>query len=351
MACTATEIGGHVLVTIHGSGFGNNPVVNAGSYAAVSVQWANGVEIHGTVSVDPNAPDTMEAVTVTSRGWGGQGFMPAPGASATANATVQIRGAGAPRCAVAILSASIPEDRITVELAPQGVSGTLTVELVQGGTTHTVFSDTRGGGVHNISFNIPNLPTGEFSQVRATWRAGGQNPSAIFNYHIKVLGDYEQTQYNTPNETACSGVSHEFTYITERTCWAINCTSAGVGTSTGKSDWLAETSENGTGLHSTLEYIWTEGQCPSRAPYRRVPGPCPACGGELIAHQHVARKPGHPDLSCGDTVYIHGVGVRTVKDSGSSGLGFPMNRLGHYIGVTGCNEASSYGTRKTIKLY
>ena len=97
MACTATEIGGHVLVTIHGSGFGDNPVVNAGSYAAVSVQWANGVEIHGTVSVDPNAPDTMETVTVTSRGWGGQGFVAAaPGASATANATVQIRGAGLP---------------------------------------------------------------------------------------------------------------------------------------------------------------------------------------------------------------------------------------------------------------
>ena len=56
--------------TIHGSGFGDNPVVNAGSWAAVSVQWANGVEIHGTVSVDPNAPDTMETVTVTSRGGG-----------------------------------------------------------------------------------------------------------------------------------------------------------------------------------------------------------------------------------------------------------------------------------------
>ena len=84
----------NVPVTIYGSGFGDNPVVNAGSWAAVSVQWANGVEIHGTVSVDPNAPDTMETVTVTSRGWGGQGWMPAPGANPTANATVQIRGAG-----------------------------------------------------------------------------------------------------------------------------------------------------------------------------------------------------------------------------------------------------------------
>jgi hypothetical protein len=88
--------------TIHGSGFGDNPEVNAGWWAMVSVQWANGVEIHGTVSVDPNAPDTMETVTVTSRGWGGQGFMPAPGANPTANATVQIRGAGAPRCGVPV---------------------------------------------------------------------------------------------------------------------------------------------------------------------------------------------------------------------------------------------------------
>ena len=40
----------------------------------------------------------METVTVTSRGWGGQGWMPAPGASQTANATVQIRGAGPPGC-------------------------------------------------------------------------------------------------------------------------------------------------------------------------------------------------------------------------------------------------------------
>jgi hypothetical protein len=64
----------NVPVTIHGSGFGDNPEVNAGWWAMVSVQWANGVEIHGTVSVDPNAPDTMETVTVTSRGWGGQGL-------------------------------------------------------------------------------------------------------------------------------------------------------------------------------------------------------------------------------------------------------------------------------------
>jgi hypothetical protein len=261
--------------------------------------------------------------------WGGQGFVAAaPGASAT----VQIRGAGAPRCAVAILSASIPEDRITVELAPQGVSGTLTVELVQGGTTHTVFSDTRGGGVHNISFNIPNLPTGEFSQVRATWQAGGQNPSAIYNYHIKVLGMYRHTQYNSPHENNCSGDPSPVTI------YAINnnsCVQTPNATMRGGFIDRVLNPTYGTGSGHSINYgdVGKEFFCSPR-PYPTARRDIVISGSMgTLSNSTVAV---HPDSGAHEPnaqLYIHGVGVKSVTDTcGVCGAA----RIDHYTTNMAC---------------
>jgi hypothetical protein len=69
----------------------------------------------------------------------------------------------------------------------------------------------------------------------------------------------------------------------------------------------------------------------------------------LVANEDVAISVGHPYLSCGDSVYVHGLGVKTVKDRGG---GVGPQQLDHFIGITGCNQyGAGYGTRKTIKLY
>jgi len=252
-----------------------------------------------------------------------------------------------PQPTVSISSASIPDDRITVELAPSGIWGTLMVQLF-GGTTHTVYQSTEAGGTHNISFNIPNLPNSEFTGIQATWWAEGQSPSATYSYHFKVLGDYTHSQYNSPDEQRCSGTAQQFTYVTNMTCLAIDCGAATTQNANGRSQWLSEVNENGSGLHTTLGIVSRESQCTARAPYRNTGQPCPSCGGTLTPYQGVARNASNQDLPCNATVYVHGVGLRTVKDTGG---GLVLTQLDHYIGVSGCDEASNYPPSKTIRLY
>jgi hypothetical protein len=78
-------------VTITGTGFGNNPTVDAGEYASVQVNSSNGTIIDATVTVDPNAPDAEQEVLVTSNGWGGMGYVSYGGGQQTAHSTVNLR--------------------------------------------------------------------------------------------------------------------------------------------------------------------------------------------------------------------------------------------------------------------
>ncbi|MFZ5898447.1 MAG: hypothetical protein ACOYU7_04635 [Bacillota bacterium] len=61
----------------------------------------------------------------------------------------------------------------------------------------------------------------------------------------------------------------------------------------------------------------------------------------------MARNPGNLDLPCGAAVYVYGLGVRTVQDSGGGGTAW----LDHFAGESGCNEPSPLGVRKTIRLF
>jgi len=254
--------------------------------------------------------------------------------------------AGVTTIRVDVTAASIPQDRITVVLEPAGVSGTLVVE-VRGATAHTVFTGTRSGGTHQISFGIPSLPNGqEFTEVKATWNVGSASAADTFPYHFRVLGDYNHTKYNTPNEAFCTGPSSAFAYTSGGCGGDPGCSNT--WDATRKDQWFSELWENGSGYHASLGFMSREWVC-STAPARQVPSPCPQCGGVLSPNQHVAVKPGHPFLNCGDTVYVHGIGTRTVKDKGG---GLAEAQLDHYIGTSGCNRyGGSYGNHKTIKLY
>jgi hypothetical protein len=66
----------------------------------------------------------------------------------------------------------------------------------------------------------------------------------------------------------------------------------------------------------------------------------------LDAYQRVTRAPYHLELPCGDVVFIFGVGLRTVAGQVDNVAVDPRD---YFIGFTGCNQATTYGKRKTVK--
>ncbi len=98
------------------------------------------------------------------------------------------------------------------------------------------------------------------------------------NYHIKVLGDYLHTRYNTPTESYCSGTDTEYESRAGGDCASVACNNLPL-VAIGKSGWLSEVDENGSGYSATIGYISLEWLCSTGLkPYRRVPNPCPQCG-------------------------------------------------------------------------
>ncbi len=255
---------------------------------------------------------------------------------------------------VEIISADVTKNQIKVKLSPSGLSGEFTLKLT-GPDTHTLLNAvTRVSGTHTESFNNSSLPTGEYKKVQATWKPNGSIVSATRNYRIKVLGNYRHTRYNTPIEAQCVGSSsRQFQYNDDGDCGAINCNTVDWTLNTAKPKWVSEVAQNGSGVHSTAgllsqEWICTEPSPQTGVRMRKVSAPCASCGGTLTKNKSVATSRGHPDLPCGTKVYVHGVGVVTVKDTGR---GVARTQLDHYYGKTACDDAPSIGTKKTIKLF
>jgi hypothetical protein len=247
---------------------------------------------------------------------------------------------------VTVDSASLPDNSIVVTLRPTGGYGQLTITLDGG---HLVYQGPAGGGTWTYGFDIPGLPNGiEFTTVEANWEPSGFSTSGVRPYHFKVLGDYNNTRYNTPTESYCSGGLLDIGYVTG-TCRRVN--NCNFATFQGREGWWVEVLENGSGYSDTLGPVSREWVCsgpPRRA--RDVPAPCPQCAGmNLGVDASVAVMPNHPDLACGNNVFIHEVGTRKVVDKGG---GLAVEQLDHYAGASGCNrEGGSIGVRKVIKLF
>ena len=335
-------------LTITGTGFGTNPgltisggwIDNYGVYSG----WDTG--IHGWVTVSPYAPTQPVTVTVTSNGYWGNPFLPQyPNQPNYGSATATLQAAPQPPT-VAVLSASIPDDRIRVVLAPEGVYGTLTVELL-GGTNYTVFQGGRSGGTYDISFNIPNLPAGEFTQVRATWAVDGA-PDATREYHFRVMGSYRHTQYNTPAEGNCIGAPSSVTVY--------NNSCAATPNASMKSGFIDRVLNlmSGTGSGHSLDYgdVRQEFYCTPR-PYptaRRDQTISGSMG--PVNDSTVAVHSSSPMHEPGAQIYIHGVGVKTVTDTcGVACQG--VNRIDHYTTNTACSGITDLlpEPAMTIRLY
>ena len=276
-------------------------------------------------------------------------FCPCPSAFnyGGASVTLSVPGGTASCLTVRVDSADIVRDQIVVTLSPSTASGTLQVELV-GTPAHTVSTTTAAGGTHRISFNIATLPVGEYTGVRATWTVGTNTPTDTKAYSFQVLGDYRQSQYNTPTESSCTGPPAP-AYVTDTHCTYTPTTF--------KSDFITQADLNGSSIslyHGTLSTeLWchlNERPHPDDSDDRSfrmghtIVGSC----GSAVTDSTVAVNSGHPHLRCGDSVYIVGVGVKTVTDS------CPIcteTQLDNYTTSPNCNRITDIGTSiKTIKL-
>ena len=255
---------------------------------------------------------------------------------------------GCPTPTVSVDSTDVVSDEIVVSLQPTGVSGTLVVSLV-GSPAHTASTSTLAGGTHTISFGIGSVPTGNYTGVRATWTVGTNAPSDTRAYSFRVLGNYRHSQYNTPSEASCTGTPQS-SYVTNNQCTFTSTTL--------KSDFVSQVNQNGSGYSTNHGTVAPENWCldpdndeaeiPDDAEERSfrsghtVVGSCGAVGNATVA---VA--PGHDHLSCGDSVYIVGVGVKTVTDRCP---GCTSEQLDNYTTNTACHRILDLGTYKTIKL-
>ena len=216
------------------------------------------------------------------------------------------------RPTVKVVSTDIVRDKIVVTMRPFTASGTLVLELL-GSPQHQVSSTTTFGGTRTFSFNVNSLPKGKYTGVRATWTVGSATPNNTKAYSFQVLGDYTHSQYNTPTESGCSG-SSESAYVIQTPCTFVDTTF--------KSDFRSQVALNGTGIsihHGTIgrefHCVKAEHNPPEGAngyTFRTGHTVAGSCGS--VSNSTVAIPRGHQHLSCDDSIYIVGVGVKTVTD-------------------------------------
>ncbi len=251
---------------------------------------------------------------------------------------------------VQINSAAMESDQISIELAPTGTSGDLTLQLTgPNNASHTVRTvPTAGAGVRNESFDIPNLPNGEFDNIRATWRVGSVDIIGNFPFHIKVLGMFRHSQYNIPHEDQCGG-NPVAAYITNAACVFTPTTL--------RQTFLSQVNLNGSGVSMAHGNLVREAFCLRRpgAPanangrsFRGVAAFSGTCGGALN-NSTVARCDTNADLGCNVRLFINTVGIKTVTDRCPACCGH--NQLDNFTTNGACAGIADLGNFKTIKLF
>jgi hypothetical protein len=249
--------------------------------------------------------------------------------------------------AVQITGADITQDRISVTLSPPGTSGTLDLEIITtNGTNNFISTASLSAGSYNESFQIPNLPFGEYTSLRATYTVNGVAATNTFNYHINVLGVYHQTQYNTPAEANCSGGPEPIT-IWNSSCQGTNgsvisgfdfrVTNPAGGTASGHSINFGDVQQ---------EFTCSQGSGDLRG-HITISGSLGSVSNSTVA---VCRT--GPLYSPGLRLFIIGEGVKTVEDSCPACCNDPgQAHLDNYTTDTRCSGVPSLPDAKTIVLF
>ncbi|MBI4641924.1 MAG: transglutaminase domain-containing protein [Candidatus Tectomicrobia bacterium] len=266
-----------------------------------------------------------------------------------------------------IVRADVTQDSIEIELGPPDQAGTLTIELIGDNSLHRIISDSlRVGSTTPLheTFDIPKLPEGKYTKVKATWVTGEASESAELDYRIKVLGVYRHSQYNTPGEDMCKGPDVKAYITTEDASGKSQCFAKGQFTETTlRSQFISQVDVNNTGRSINFGDVRRDSFCPGtpgapedalRITFRQTTIR-PACRGGTVGDKTVAVRPRHPDLNCGDQVFIHSVGLKTVTDSCPT---CPRNlapgvvdQLDNYTTDSRCSGISDLGNFMTIKVF
>lgn len=286
------------------------------------------------------------------------------------------------KCRVEITSADICVNKIATTLGPPNdEEGVFTLTLISADGNVELVSETRSGGAsYSDDFNIDTLPERRYTQIKATWNPPTGQCQDTYDYDFKNLGTYEHTFYNLPDEDTpeCTGNAQAFCYTTGD-CRITPCTWKTDGS--GKSLWISEVNENGSGKSTQLGFVTREwfcqnssnpahhppAECKSHPLYRDLNAGIEGCGScvaetpsdasddNVAANETVARKQTNADLPCGAKVYIHDpdasafAGCKMVTDSGEK-LG--DKQLDHYAGVAGCNVVPDDNKNFiTIRIY
>ena len=148
--------------------------------------------------------------------------------------------------AVTVNSANLWNNNISVTLSSNtAASGLVSVNLVGASSTYTFQYGTSAvsAGNYSISMNRPAIPADNYTSIKVTWQIapGETMPSGSLPIHWKVLGLIRHSQYNVPNESACSATTSgawiinvaacSFTPITLRTAFTNQVYINGTGTS------------------------------------------------------------------------------------------------------------------------
>lgn len=226
---------------------------------------------------------------------------------------------------VFVLSADVVADEIGLLLAPDGVTGDLTVELANPDGHTIVGPAPRAGGSYTESFNIPGLAEGEYQTVRATWEVEGVSVSDERGHHFQVLGNWRHSQYNTPEDTMCGGAPLGCYITTNNAAGATQCFNGPPFTFHNvmlPQQFVDQVNLNGSGRVAAFGDVQIDAFCPGTATAPADAGGhtfrqqaiVPACGLALGADT-LAGCLADPDVACGDRIFIHTIGMKTVTDN------------------------------------
>ncbi len=250
-----------------------------------------------------------------------------------------------------ITGANIAQDNISITLSgPSGTSGYLRVEFTGANGGQPIQSINTGPsplapGNYNFSFDQSTLPLGEYQTITATWTVDGTPATASYAYHVKVLGVYTQTQYNTPAESQCTGSPEGITV------WNSQCHGTDTDVVSGF-DFRVTDPKTGTGSGHSISWgdVYQEFTCSQNSGDLRGFVTIKGSLGPL-SNSTVAACKTDPDLYVsGAQVYIQGEGVKTVTDA-CAACCIDYTHLDNYTTNTACTGIQSLPSALTVRLY
>ena len=167
----------------------------------------------------------------------------------------------------------------------------------------------------------------------------------------------------TGDQGTCASGGPSDVYVTQETLssgtWSTNCfdDEDDYTATTFPETFRSEAEENGSGRSTAFGDIQLDWVCPYVTPrpdgatfgnvFRDINAIAPACDGGTLGSTTVAVSSANGDLSCGDTIYVSGIGTKTVTDHcpicGTA-------KIDHYTADGRCSGIVHLGTEPTFRL-